>query len=813
MISNSVRTWPVLLLPTAIFICTGIEMARGEVTLDGSFGTSGELIGPHVTIPDSVGKTLESNLFHSFSDFNIGLGERATFTGPAAIQNILSRVTGGNPSEINGYLGSNIPGANLYFLNPAGVMFGPGAQLGVQGSFHVSTADYLRLSDNDNVRFNAVPSSADKLLNASPPEAFGFLSQNPESLIIQNSSLKVENGNTLSVIGGDIEVLGGSQLVAPGGNINLTSVAAKGEVVFTANSPAMDAFDRLGEVSLIQNSWIHNIGTGSGQIVIRGGKITMDNSNIIANTNGTENGGGVNIRANNLTMRDGSNILSSSDKFTTGKTGDIYIDAAKIDMNEDPSSGQHSGLFVDNIGLGKPGNIYIKTDELVLGGIASILNVGGVSSGAVGSISINSSRSVNITGPGNIIISSVALGGSLAGNISINTPYLFIQNNNDTNLSGLSTLTTGQADAGNINLDVIGKILISGNVAISADTSSENDTPNKGNAGNIIINAGELAVSDGAHISSGSLTSEGRAGDIIITANGTLKILESRVASSTQGINRGGDIHISANQVTLDGARISASTLSQGQGGNIHIIAIESVLLKGVNMLSESTEKSDIAGKSGNIFIKAGDLFRLIDESLVSVETNQSDAGNININVGRLIHLSENSAITTSAAVFNAEGTGNGGDICIGSATCGSVLSPDFIVLDKDSEIVANAKLGSGGEISIKTNYLFQSQDSLIDASAGPAGIDGRVETDAPDTNIIGSITELPAIFFDAVTFLTKPCAQRFGADFIRLTMRKYEVLPDSPYALRVPLLPSVSKPRPAHHLLSITKLSSDTTY
>uniref|UniRef100_UPI0011781C66 filamentous hemagglutinin N-terminal domain-containing protein n=1 Tax=Candidatus Entotheonella palauensis TaxID=93172 RepID=UPI0011781C66 len=94
-----------------------------------------------------MGQQLGGNLFHSFGDFNVNTGESATFTGPGSVSNIIGCVTGGNLSNIDGLLRSDIVGANLFLLNPQGVIFGPNASLDVTGSFHVSTADVLHFDD------------------------------------------------------------------------------------------------------------------------------------------------------------------------------------------------------------------------------------------------------------------------------------------------------------------------------------------------------------------------------------------------------------------------------------------------------------------------------------------------------------------------------------------------------------------------------------------------------------------------------------------------------------------------------------------
>jgi filamentous hemagglutinin family protein len=167
-------------LARRLLCCSGLLLlsallsrSQAQITLDGSLSPRGALTGPHYSISDSVGQIRGPNLFHSFGQFNLSRGESATFTGPNTIANILSRVTGGSPSSIDGTIRSQIPGANLYLLNPNGVLFGPNASLDVSGSFHVSTAEVIRLADGG--AFFANP-AAPSVLTVAPPAAFGFLS-------------------------------------------------------------------------------------------------------------------------------------------------------------------------------------------------------------------------------------------------------------------------------------------------------------------------------------------------------------------------------------------------------------------------------------------------------------------------------------------------------------------------------------------------------------------------------------------------------------------------------------------------------------
>ena len=115
------------------------------------------------------------NQFLSFGQFGLNTGESATFSGPAGIQNILARVTGGAASNINGTITSTITGANLFLLNPSGVMFGANAQVNVSGAFSVSTANYLQMMDNTKFYADTVNAAInDGNLSASPSSEVSF---------------------------------------------------------------------------------------------------------------------------------------------------------------------------------------------------------------------------------------------------------------------------------------------------------------------------------------------------------------------------------------------------------------------------------------------------------------------------------------------------------------------------------------------------------------------------------------------------------------------------------------------------------------
>jgi filamentous hemagglutinin family protein len=166
-------------IPLSLVSFLSSATLHAEVTLDGTLGSRLTLDGPDYAIGAELGQQHGSNLFHSFGKFNLNRNESATFSGPNSISNVISRVTGGTPSSLDGAIRSTIPEANVYLINPAGLMFGPNATLDVQGSFHASTADTLRFSDGSE--FNtSTPSKS--LLTVAPVSAFGFLTPNPQPL-------------------------------------------------------------------------------------------------------------------------------------------------------------------------------------------------------------------------------------------------------------------------------------------------------------------------------------------------------------------------------------------------------------------------------------------------------------------------------------------------------------------------------------------------------------------------------------------------------------------------------------------------------
>ena len=212
------------------------SFAADGIATDGTVGPPARIFSApnattNVVVQQSDGTTVGQNLFHSFSKFNIESGQTVTFTenSPNTLNNVISRVTGGSSSEINGRLRSTPGGhADFYLINPAGVLFGQNARINVPAAFHVSTADELKFQDGG--KYSASQPAA-STLSAAAPAAFGFLgtsSANNALIDVNGSQLGVRNGKNLDLVAGDIRIENQAYLEALGGGIRLVAMHGNG---------------------------------------------------------------------------------------------------------------------------------------------------------------------------------------------------------------------------------------------------------------------------------------------------------------------------------------------------------------------------------------------------------------------------------------------------------------------------------------------------------------------------------------------------------------------------------------------------------
>jgi filamentous hemagglutinin family protein len=319
-------------------------VASAEVATDGTLGRWVRLTGPDVEVGADLGRVRGRNLFHSFRRFGVEAGGRVTFTGPGGLDNVVSRVTGGEASRIDGTLASRVGRADVWLVNPSGIVFGPGARLDVPGSFHASTADEVRFEDG--AAFSAIEPEG-STLSVARPEAFGFLGGKPGAITVDRGVLEVSEGEALSLVGGDIRILGdligdprvlpeeerrNGVLRAPEGTITLAALATLGDVLIDGLDERVSgtATVRMSDHALLSAS-----GNGGGVIRVYSGRLLLeDRSAIVSNNLAMRDAlGGIDIRADEIELLRGGEISSDTSGEGTGGAINIAAKRLLIDAN------------------------------------------------------------------------------------------------------------------------------------------------------------------------------------------------------------------------------------------------------------------------------------------------------------------------------------------------------------------------------------------------------------------------------------------------------------------------------------------------
>ncbi len=264
------------------------------------------------------GSRAGGNLFHSFREFSLPTGSEAFFNNAIDVQNIVTRVTGNNISNIDGLIRAN-GAANLFLLNPNGIVFGPNAQLNIGGSFIASTASSLNFADGTS--FSTSNPQATPLLTVSVPVGLGFSSNGGQiavegtghQLALPNivgayrrsdaGGLQVQPGRTLALVGGAVNLSGG-KLTAPGGRIELGGVLA-GEVGISFNPVGLalnyDRVTSFQNIQFAQRAIADASGTTAGFVQLQGQQVTLrDMSAVFVENRGNASGGGIFVRASEL---------------------------------------------------------------------------------------------------------------------------------------------------------------------------------------------------------------------------------------------------------------------------------------------------------------------------------------------------------------------------------------------------------------------------------------------------------------------------------------------------------------------------------
>ncbi|MGK7900570.1 MAG: filamentous hemagglutinin N-terminal domain-containing protein [Hormoscilla sp.] len=776
----------------------GYLMIVGAAVGGNWVGTAMAQIIPDGTLPQNTIVTPEGNsfqieggtraggnLFHSFTEFGVPTGGEAFFNNAADVGNILSRVTGGKISHIDGLIRAN-GGANLFLINPSGIVFGPNARLNIGGSFLGSTADSIVFPDGST--FSATNSER-PLLTIDIPIGLNFRSS-PGAIVNRSGAgsdnvtgLQVLPGQTLALIGGKIENEGG-QISGPGSRVELGGLTETGTVGLGSDwSLSFPLSGMMADVSFTEGSAIDvsggSIAINAGNVeIIEGSQLRtgIGASQVVRSTEVLTTNDVVIDAVGDIIIADGSAIANQVAELATGNSGNINIRAGgMLEIN-------NALVSANTLGRGNAGNVNINVRSL------SVSNGGEVTastldSGNGGNVTINAADVAAFDGIGGEEASSGSVAVTVArgavgngGKLLVNTGTLSV-----TNGATLVANTFGQGDAGDIEINasevfingagtnnagtVVGSGIGSqvfgdavgngGRIDITTDSLSVSSrgilavaVAGTGDAGELKINATDTVSFDGLGTSglTGAVSlvlsaGVGDGGTIAITAPSVILTNGAQLNTSTFGEGKGGNVLVNANSfVQSNGGRIRTRTRGAEQAGNITLnISSEYIIQGHIIQGGEEIESGLFAtseratGAGGNISI-ATDSLTVRDGAEISVSSDaEGNAGEISIAANGL--RLDNGAIGAESA------NGRGGNI--------SLPASESLILRRNSAISATAGTsesggGDGGNITIFSGAIAALEDSDISANAFTgAGGNIRITTEgiflSPDSTITAS--------------------------------------------------------------------------
>jgi filamentous hemagglutinin family protein len=688
-----------------------------------------------------------ANLFHSFGEFGVLTNDIANFFNDSglATSNILGRVTGGNPSSILGTIQTTgFDNANLFLMNPSGIVFGPNATLNVGGSVTFTTANYLKLAELDGTAgvFHA-DLTASSVLTSAPVAAFGFLGSNSAAISVEGSTLTVDPGQSISLVGGNqgfnypnpdtgeavfvasgVTMTGGT-LSAPAGQINLVSVASPGEVLYPSfnNGPNINGaqFTNLGNLSLTDGAFIDVSADSAGTVKIRGGQFVMDNASISADTidaDGAPIAMDINIDGDMSLSNELSPALTAR-TTGSGNAGEINIQSGNLDAVTSSSDILVALIDTHTSGTGTAGSVAITTGNLHATNEGFFIDTGSAGIGHGGNVNIQGTN-IFIEGP-NIGTGNFRFAQLLGQDVSGSGGNLSMKAAESLEITGSSVSTEAWfAEAGSITLDAR-DILINGNSQIALDGDFGGAT--------IRVNADRLRLD-----------------------------FSSRLTNNTV-VDPGGDTTINARVVELTrGSFIQTSTLGDGTAGNIILTATERLTIDDranpthlVSGLISTVQEDSFGtfGGTGSIMVTTPQL-EMFGGGIINTTTrNSGNSGDVSI-FANSVTISGQRAFEFPGSILElgtTRGSGIytrtvGSDLCVGP--CGNAgnmtIMTDSLNLDSGGTINSGTTNdGAGGNITVNATQSITISGATTDGT--PSGIYSRTVGQMVDAGAGGNIT------------------------------------------------------------------------
>ncbi|NEQ40619.1 MAG: filamentous hemagglutinin N-terminal domain-containing protein, partial [Okeania sp. SIO3I5] len=601
-------------------------------------GTTVNQNGNQFNIQGGTPSSNSSNLFHSFTQFNVESGQTANFLTTPDIRNILGRVTGGNASTINGLIQVVGGNSNLFLMNPAGVLFGPNASLNVPASFSVTTATGIGFNGN-NFWFKAMGTNDYSNLVGNP-SGYHFDVSNPGA-IVNEGSLSLNPGNNLTLAGGTVVNTG--ELSTAGGNITIAAVnggdtlriSQPGHVLSLDVSPSSANLsgESITPLSLAQLLTGGEISHASSVMVDAQGNLVLT---------GTE---GVAVASGNIDVS-----TTSTPPLSKGGEGGTIS----------PLSKGGEGGYGSPLSKGGQGGYGIGGQINVLGDRVAVIDANIQANG--------------LNGGGTVLI-----GGDFQGSgIVPNSEQTFVNNNSfiyadaidngnggqviiwsddTTNFAGNISATGGEfyGDGGFVEISGKQELIFDGNVNVGAALGEVGTI--LFDPKNIIIGAeiGDVNEEDNQTLSLEAIAE--LEGNIQLQADNDITVNQPIETSKSIELKAGRSININADIDTSNGN--SNITLFGNYSENENDNGVDINNRDSGAASINQTEGTTLNAGSGDITIKLGSLGENGDINLANLTTTGQVL--INANRGNISRVSPNSLITADRAILETGSIGGVG--------------------------------------------------------------------------------------------------------------------------------------------------------
>jgi filamentous hemagglutinin family protein len=690
------------------------------------------------------------NLFHSFSQFGLKQNEVANFISHPSIQNILTRVVGGDASIINGLIQVTGGNSNFFLMNPGGVIFGTSVSLNVPNDFTVTTANGIGFGSGDGFRFKDIGSNNYSALVGNPTN---FLFSTPQWGTITNAgNLTGAQGQNLTLLGGT--VISSGKLSVPGGQVTVASIPENNLVRLSQQGSLLSL--ELKPISKTQHSGDNNFPTISLPPLLTGGDIN-NATKIIANADGTFN------------LQGGGNLQSSGDRYTTGDVviKEIIAKTATLSAANNLKLPESKILTEGDLNLFAQKQVEVRdsqTNPLLIktGGNLLVKGNQGIDIFALNSPSpFQSGGDLTLMSDG--VISTDAhfqtdrnfsirnLNGDKANFISLYDPIINVGGNYDVgDYLGASIQVTAGGDItyGAININAIDSTIHPTNPAVflfaSGNITGNGEITTSAPENNLLVNiqaGNNLNINQPITTKGGGIILGGRN---INTTAATLSTSSNKESGGTIDItSTDGDIQTGL----IDASGFGSSVGTEGDAGSISIHANRGNLIVNGDIRGFSVNNFNGTSRNGggiNLRANDGGISIAGNVSTFSSGGNSGNGAPIVISARDNINITGNLSTASQGSINSA----NAGEVNLFSAN-GNIFVGDGILAFSESK---SGSAGNGqtvninaanGDVVVKSN----SEVGIITNSIA-TGINSQ---NAGDITVVGKNISLDNIFANSI--------------------------------------------------------------